>query len=743
MQEKTLRLSGIVEDIIFRNDANGYTVFELNCGATLETVMGSFPVLSEGEHITVEGCWQQHKNYGMQFKASSYSIERPETLEDIEAYLASGLIKGVGPSTARAIVDVFGEASLDVLEFNPERLREIPGLGKSRAEKIAQSYAGVSGMRQSIMFLQKLGVSTAMAVKIHKHYGAETLERIKANPYQLVDDIDGVGFKSADKIARQLGLEHDSAFRTASGIRHILSEAGGEGNMFLPREELVERCAGLLEIEKAAVEDALESGILERRLITREVKGVAAVYLAPYYYAEVKVSASLMLLKNSAESVSGNIDEDIKICEEETGIELAQGQREAVKAALSRGVAVITGGPGTGKTTAINCIIRIFTLKGKRVELAAPTGRAAKRMTEATGREARTIHRLLEYSPDDEGFKFARNAEAPLECDACIIDETSMVDIFLMKSLLDALKPGSCLVLVGDADQLPSIGAGNVLRDIIASGAVPVVRLSEIFRQAMESMIVVNAHRINRGEPPLLNVKGKDFFFESCADEYEVARNVVALCQSRLPSHFKAEPLKDIQVLCPQKRGECGVNRLNVLLQNALNPPAPFKNERAAGEYVFREGDKVMHIRNNYQLAFKRFNENGAVIKGEGVFNGDMGSIERIEPRGDVTVRFEDGRECEYDQAALNDLMLAYAISVHKSQGCEFRVVVMPLWQGNPMLYTRNLLYTAVTRAREAVVLTGSKSMLGYMVNNNQLSERYSALDERLAAAERVLCDES
>ena len=743
MQEKTLRLSGIVEDIIFRNDANGYTVFELNCGATLETVMGSFPVLSEGEHITVEGCWQQHKNYGMQFKASSYSIERPETLEDIEAYLASGLIKGVGPSTARAIVDVFGEVSLDVLEFNPERLREIPGLGKSRAEKIAQSYAGVSGMRQSIMFLQKLGVSTAMAVKIHKHYGAETLERIKANPYQLVDDIDGVGFKSADKIARQLGLEHDSAFRTASGIRHILSEAGGEGNMFLPREELVERCAGLLEIEKAAVEDALESGILERRLITREVKGVAAVYLAPYYYAEVKVSASLMLLKNSAESVSGNIDEDIKICEEETGIELAQGQREAVKAALSRGVAVITGGPGTGKTTAINCIIRIFTLKGKRVELAAPTGRAAKRMTEATGREARTIHRLLEYSPDDEGFKFARNAEAPLECDACIIDETSMVDIFLMKSLLDALKPGSCLVLVGDADQLPSIGAGNVLRDIIASGAVPVVRLSEIFRQAMESMIVVNAHRINRGEPPLLNVKGKDFFFESCADEYEAARNVVALCQSRLPSHFKAEPLKDIQVLCPQKRGECGVNRLNVLLQNALNPPAPFKNERAAGEYVFREGDKVMHIRNNYQLAFKRFNENGAVIKGEGVFNGDMGSIERIEPRGDVTVRFEDGRECEYDQAALNDLMLAYAISVHKSQGCEFRVVVMPLWQGNPMLYTRNLLYTAVTRAREAVVLTGSKSMLGYMVNNNQLSERYSALDERLAAAERVLCDES
>ena len=349
----------------------------------------------------------------------------------------------------------------------------------------------------------------------------------------------------------------------------------------------------------------------------------------------------------------------------------------------------------------------------------------------------------MEYSPDDEGFKFARNAEAPLECDACIIDETSMVDIFLMKSLLDALKPGSCLVLVGDADQLPSIGAGNVLRDIIASGAVPVVRLSEIFRQAMESMIVVNAHRINRGEPPLLNVKGKDFFFESCADEYEAARNVVALCQSRLPSHFKAEPLKDIQVLCPQKRGECGVNRLNVLLQNALNPPAPFKNERVAGEYVFREGDKVMHIRNNYQLAFKRFNENGAVIKGEGVFNGDMGSIERIEPRGDVTVRFEDGRECEYDQAALNDLMLAYAISVHKSQGCEFRVVVMPLWQGNPMLYTRNLLYTAVTRAREAVVLTGSKSMLGYMVNNNQLSERYSALDERLAAAERVLCDES
>lgn len=743
MQEKMLRLSGIVEDIIFRNDANGYTVFELNCGATLETVMGSFPAISQGEHITVEGLWQQHKNYGMQFKASSYSIDRPETLEDIEAYLASGLIKGVGPSTARAIVDAFGEAALDILEYTPERLSEIPGLGKGRAAKIAQSYKDISGMRQSVMFLQKLGVSTGMAVRIYKKYGAQTMERVRANPYQLVDEIDGIGFKSADKIAQVLGLEHDSAFRTACGIRHILSEAGNDGNMFLPRSELIERCAGLLEIDKAAVEDALESGILERRLIIREVKGIEAVYLAPYYYAEVKVSAALMLLKNSAESISGDIDEDIRRCEEETSIKLAQGQREAVKAALCQGVVVVTGGPGTGKTTAINCIIRIFTLKGKKVELAAPTGRAAKRMTEATGREARTIHRLLEYSPDEDGFKFARNAESPLECDVCIIDETSMVDIFLMKSLLDALKPGSCLVLVGDADQLPSIGAGNVLRDIISSGAVPVARLTEIFRQAMESMIVVNAHRINKGELPLLNVKGKDFFFESCLDEYETARNVVALCQRRLPAHFKADPLRDIQVLCPQKRGECGVNRLNALLQEALNPPAPFKNERASGDYVFREGDKVMHIRNNYQLAFRRVNENGAVIKGEGVFNGDMGYIERIEPRGDVSVRFEDGRECEYDQAALNDLMPAYAISVHKSQGCEFKVVVMPLWQGSPMLYTRNLLYTAVTRAREAVVLTGSKSIMGYMVNNNQISERYSALDERLMAAARVLCDEN
>lgn len=742
MEEKTLRLSGIVDSIIFRNEANGYTVFDLDCGATLETVMGSFPVLNEGEHITVEGQWQQHKNYGMQFKASSYSIDRPESLKDIEAYLASGLIKGVGASTARAIVDAFGDAALDILEITPERLAEIPGLGKARAAKIAESYAQVAGMRQSVMFLQKLGVSSAMAVKIYKKYGTQTLERVKANPYQLVDDIEGIGFKTADKMARLLGMEPDSAFRTACGIRHVLSETAGDGNMFLPRKELAARCADLLGTDVQRVEDALESGILERRLIMREVKGVEAVYLAPYYYAEVKVSAGLMLLKNSAEAISGNIDQDITRCEEEIGIQLAPGQKEAVRAAVCSGIAVITGGPGTGKTTAINCIIRLFTLKGKKVELAAPTGRAAKRMTEATGREARTIHRLLEYSPDEDGFKFAKNAQSPLECDACIIDETSMVDIFLMKSLLDALKPGCCLILVGDADQLPSVGAGNVLKDIIASGAVPVARLTEIFRQAMESMIVVNAHRINNGEPPLLNVKDKDFFFESCLNEREAAQTVVALCERRLPAHFKADPMRDIQVLCPQKRGECGVNKLNILLQSVLNPPAPFKNERESGEYVFREGDKVMHIKNNYQLAFKRVTQEGALVEGEGVFNGDMGYIERIQPRGDVTVRFEDGRVCEYDQAALNDLMPAYAISVHKAQGCEFKVVVMPLWQGSPMLYTRNLLYTAVTRAREAVVLAGSKSALGYMVNNNQISERYSALDERLKAAEKVLCNE-
>lgn len=742
MDEKVLRLSGIVDSIIFRNEANGYTVFDLDCGATLETVMGSFPVLNEGEHITVEGQWQQHKNYGMQFRASSYSIDRPESLKDIEAYLASGLIKGVGASTARAIVDAFGDAALDILEITPERLAEIPGLGKTRAAKIAESYAQVAGMRQSVMFLQKLGVSSAMAVKIYKKYGTQTLERVKANPYQLVDDIEGIGFKTADKIAHLLGMEPDSAFRTACGIRHVLSEAAGDGNMFLPRNELAGRCADLLGTDVQSVEDALESGILERRLIMREVKGIEAVYLAPYYYAEVKVSAGLMLLKNSAEAISGNIDEDITRCEEEIGIQLAPGQKDAVRAAVCSGIAVITGGPGTGKTTAINCIIRIFTLKGKKVELAAPTGRAAKRMTEATGREARTIHRLLEYSPDEDGFKFVKNAQSPLECDACIIDETSMVDIFLMKSLLDALKPGCCLVLVGDADQLPSVGAGNVLKDIIVSGAVPVARLTEIFRQAMESMIVVNAHRINNGELPLLNVKDKDFFFESCPSEREAAQTVLALCERRLPAHFKADPMRDIQVLCPQKRGECGVNKLNILLQSVLNPPAPFKNERESGEYVFREGDKVMHIKNNYQLAFKRVTHQGALVEGEGVFNGDMGYIERIQPRGDVTVRFEDGRVCEYDQAALNDLMPAYAISVHKAQGCEFKVVVMPLWQGSPMLYTRNLLYTAVTRAKEAVVLAGSKSALGYMVNNNQISERYSALDERLKAAEKVLCNE-
>ena len=727
-------LTGTVEDIIFHNEQNGYTVFTIGCDDLLETVCGSFAALSEGQRVTVRGDWEQHREYGLQFKAVSYEIILPRTIDEIEQYLASGMIRGVGPSTARAIVDTFGEDALDIMEMAPQRLCEVPGIGRAKADQIAQSYAEIGGMRKTAMFLQRMGISNALAAKIMRAYGTGAEQTITVNPYQLVDDIDGVGFKTADMIAEKLGIAADDAFRVCGAMRYVLSQAGSDGNMFLPKRMLSERTQALIKVRGECVEDVMQKAFMEQRLVLRVYDGEDVVYLPSYYAAESQVAARLALLsRRSGDDLSNeNLFGEIGQYEKEHGITLAPMQQEAIRTVMRHGVAVITGGPGTGKTTIINCMILLLKRRGLKVALCAPTGRAAKRMADATGEDAKTIHRLLEYQPqDNDAFAFSKGENEPLDCHVCIVDETSMIDIFLMKALLSALAPDTRLVLVGDADQLPSVGAGNVLRDMIDSEALPVVRLTEIFRQETGSLIVSNAHRINRGEMPDISNKSKDFFFESHPQAEDCAQAVLELCARRLPGHFGLDPMSGIQVLCPQKKGDCGVIALNKALQRVLNPPSRAKAECMAGETLFRQGDKVMQVRNNYQIKWSRADAQPA--EGEGIFNGDMGFITEVHSGArSLTVAFEDGRVAEYDGSMLEDLMLAYAISVHKSQGCEFPVVVMPLVSGPQMLYTRNLLYTGVTRARRVVMLLGRRETVAFMVQNNLISKRYCALSQYL-----------
>jgi len=718
------KLTGSVYNIIYRNEANGYTVFELGGETELTVVCGSFATLSEGEYVQVRGQWKQHPQYGLQFAAEGYEAVKPDSLAGIEEYLASGVIRGIGPSTARAIVDVFGFDALDIMEMAPNRLIEVPGIGKAKAEMISKSYAEVAALRQDTMFLQSLGLGNNMCARIIKAYGSGVQMRVKANPYALIDDVDGIGFRTADSIAASLGIAKMDPYRISGGLIYLLKEAEGEGHVFLPLDELIIRGAALLGVEQDSVRERIADDVLLGKLTLREKDGGKEIYLPWLYRFQQGCAKKLISLNESGENLYK--EKELLQTEREGGIELAPEQRQAVRTALQNGVCVITGGPGTGKTTIIKCILALLYRHGQRVALCAPTGRAAKRMTEATGTDARTIHRMLDYSPDG-GFKV--NREAPLEADALIVDEASMIDIHIMYSLLDALPHGCRLLIVGDADQLPSVGAGNVLRDIISSGVIPTVRLSKIFRQEENSMIILNAHAINAGRVPEMSNKSKDFFFEACQDEVTAARTVLALCSKRLPGYFNIDPVRDIQVLCPQKKGECGVVRMNALLQQQLNPPcgAEFK----AGEYTLRIGDKVMQIRNNYDIKWRRLTDKHVLQEGQGIFNGDIGYVTLVESGG-VTVTFEDGKEAYYDSALADDLMLAYAISVHKSQGCEFKVVVIPLISGPPMLYARNLLYTAVTRAKQVVMLVGRRQSVEMMVKNNIISKRYSCLDELL-----------
>ena len=678
--------------------------------------------------LLLTGTWVDHPHYGRQFKCTGCQIRKPTSLLGIERFLSSGLIKGVGEATARLLVNAFGEDTLDAMT-DVDRLKQLKGISEKRARMIAASFAEQYGVRRNMIFLQSYGISPALAMKIAKAYGERTEEVMRSNPYRMVDDVEGAGFLTADRIALSMGIARDSGFRLRSGMKYLLQEASvSAGHTYLPRETLLRRAAEMLNSTPEALENHLNALLLDRELVLSRIGEEDCVFLSSMYYCETETAMRLLkILETAPEKDDRGVLRAIGEYERGHGMTFSPLQKQAVLSAVEKGVLVITGGPGTGKTTIINCILSLLSPEGK-VLLAAPTGRAAKRMSEATGEDAKTIHRLLEYSGEEQ--RFLRNQDNPLKCACVIVDEMSMVDIFLMRSLLRALRGGTRLILVGDADQLPSVGAGNVLRDILASGAVPSVRLTDIYRQSAESMIVMNAHRINQGEMPVLNRKGSDFFFDRRLNQDEAARTIVSLCSARLPAYLN---LKDgfhsIQVMAPAKKGPCGVIALNRLLQDTFNPERPRRPQIVFGDQVFRPGDKVMHIKNDYQLAWTT--DSGE--EGEGVFNGDVGFVTDVDAEDhSLTVRYDDERNVTYEYGQLEELELAYCISVHKSQGSEFPAVVMPVTGGPRMLLTRNLFYTALTRARELVVLVGSERVIEEMVGNNYITVRYTALCQRI-----------
>lgn len=729
-------IEAIADETVFRNDENGYTVLVVKAGRARVSAVGVMPPVTPGEKLIITGEWTEHPVYGKQIKVQGMEIEKPTTLSGIEKYLMSGMIKGIGPATARQLIKAFGEQTLDVIYSEPQRLLELPGIGEKRAQMITESYAEQAEQREAMVFLQSYGVTPSLAVKIFKRYGENVKQVIRSNPYRLVEDVEGIGFKTADKIAASLGIERDSEYRLSAGLKFVLEDAtSGTGHCYLPRPELVQAAQRLLGNGQEAIDHELDALILAREIVAQilpdeQGEEVVALYQPQTYRAEKEVAGRLReMIEAMPDTMASDLQAQIDELEGLEGLAFHPQQRQAIETAVKSGMTVITGGPGTGKTTIIKCIIKLLSVHGD-VALAAPTGRAAKRMSEACGMEAKTLHRLLEYG-GEEG-EFARTQDNPLEMDTLIIDEMSMVDIFLMRSLLRALVPGTRLIMVGDADQLPSVGAGNVLRDILDSGAVPSVRLTEIFRQDEKSMIVYNAHRINHGEAPRLNAKGSDFFFERAQSPSDAARRIVALCATRLPGFVGLDPVRQMQVLSPTKKGECGVWALNQLLQAEFNPPAPQKHERVRGDTTFREGDKVMQTRNNYQLEWSKEGVFGWE-DGQGVFNGDIGFVTEIDPQEHtLRVRFDDDRVATYEGGDVDDLELAYCISVHKSQGSEFPVVILPAVGGPPMLLTRNLLYTAVTRARRLVMIVGREAAIDQMIANVNTRKRYSALRWRL-----------
>jgi len=722
------QLVGSVERITFRNEENFYSVIRLRCQGQrdLVTAVGTFPQLTVGETLQMQGEWILHPEYGRQFKVDSYLAVAPATLAGLEKYLGSGLVKGVGPVTAKRVVEYFGLETLQVLEQNPERLAEVPKLGAAKAAAIAEAFAEQGEIRDMMIFLQGYGVSPSLAARIYRHYGSGARQVIEENPYRLADEVFGIGFKTADKLAQSLGIAPNSQERLIAGIKYTLGQLADAGHTSYPLDRFLQEAAAILEVDVERLSPACAVLRQQKEIFLVDVDGQRVIYLAPFFYAEQGVATRLAQLVRQPRQLELDLglEQELAVLEEEQHLRLAPEQRQALLTALQNGVTVITGGPGTGKTTIVRSLLQLMGDRQRRVLLAAPTGRAAKRMSETTGVEAKTIHRLLEYNfVEGQGMIFGRNEDNPLEADVVILDEASMIDILLMYHFLKAIPVGCQLVLVGDIDQLPSVGPGNVLRDIISSQAIPTVRLKTIFRQAGQSMIVVNAHRVNGGEFPYLNVRGKDFFFLEESEPLRILDTVVELCRQRLPTAYGYHPIEDIQVLSPMRRTPIGVDNLNGVLQRSLNPPSPQKTEIRQGFQRFRLGDKVMQIRNNYKKQ---------------VFNGDIGRIQAIDlEEQELAVVYPEGRYerlVVYDFTELDELTLAYAISVHKSQGSEYPVIVLPVSTQHYIMLQRNLLYTAITRARRQVVLVGTKKAIALAVKNNQVEERHTLLEWRLRA---------
>lgn len=732
------RFKGYVNKIVYRNEDNGYTVFELELDGDELTCVGNVPYVTEGEFVEVAGEYTEHSVYGQQLKIETCEDIPPEDEKSVERYLASGAIKGIGAALASRIVRRFKADTLRIIEQEPERLAEIKGISQRMAMEISDNVTAKRDMRNAMMFLQDYGISMALSAKIYNQYGASVYTIMKENPYRLADDIAGVGFRIADEIARKAGIEADSDFRIKSGIMYTLLQAAGNGHIYLPQSELLEQLNALLDTEIEDIDRQLSDLSMDKKIVVKQQipEDERLIYGASYYYMEMSVAYALKALDARESIDKDKVADRIRRIEKAEKIELDDRQRDAVIQAISSGLLVITGGPGTGKTTTINTIIRYFEGEGMEIRLAAPTGRAAKRMTEATGCEAQTIHRMLELSgapEDDRVASFLRNEENPIDADVIIIDEMSMVDIFLMNSLLKAVTPGTRLILVGDVNQLPSVGPGNVLRDIIASERFNVVKLTKIFRQATESDIIVNAHKINAGEKFPIGPSSRDFIFIKREEAGNVIGAMITLVSQKLPKYVNAKPF-DIQVLTPTRKGMLGVERLNTVLQEYLNPKDSSKQEKEIGTTIFREGDKVMQIKNNYQIEWETRGRHGIPTdRGMGVFNGDMGVIDNINFYSEkLTVKFEDDRYVEYPFKQLDELELAYAVTVHKSQGSEYPAVVIPLLSGPRMLMNRNILYTAVTRAKKCVCIVGTEEVFYGMVENGNEQRRYSTLAKRI-----------
>lgn len=729
-------LTGFVEDIVFKSEDTGYVVAKINIDKQIIPVVGNVPFLKEGQHVKITGEWTVHKSFGKQFKMVTVEEIMPTSLNALEKYLSAGIIHGIGPITAKKIISHFGEETLDILDNNIERLKEIEGIGEKKFNIIYESYITQRELKDIVLFFRQHGVTNNQCIKIYNKFGPSSIDIVKDNPYILCKEISGIGFKTADKIALHLGVQKESPFRVGSGIEYVINNYCMAGNTYMPKETLLKEGAETLGVEEKIIEESIYNSKLEGRIVIEKVGEKEGVFTLPYYYCELGITNKIITLGiENFQTINTDVDWEIEQYEKKHSLSLANSQKEAIKGAFSEGIEIITGGPGTGKTTIIKCIIDIYENAGMKVLLAAPTGRAAKRMTESTGREAKTIHRLLEMGvgEDDDKTMFQKGESSPLEADVIIIDEASMIDVMLMHSLLKAVKLGTRLIIAGDVDQLPSVGAGNVLNDLIQSGFIRVVKLKEIFRQGAESLIIVNAHRINEGEMPFLNRKDNDFYFLQEEDQEDILNRIIELINIRLPRFNKGwDKLKDIQILTPMKKGTLGVLNLNEKLQEILNPKSNDKKEREGKNSTLREGDKVMQTKNNYSLKWRRIGGAGE-DEGTGVFNGDTGFIQTInEEEKTVSVIFDEERKVIYDYVNLDELELAYAITIHKSQGSEFKVVITPAFMGSPFLMNRNLLYTGITRAKELVVVVGMPKALKFMVGNTTSMERYSSLEYRI-----------